>query len=412
MSDDELVELATWAEQRLPQLVDQAYEATLDRVPFYRTANVVPSDDLRRSIGQNMQFLISVIAAPQVTPDLTVTEATGRRRAVQGAPLPEVLRCYRICFVTLWDCLVEYTRDLRRPAAAEALLATATMMLQLTDQHALALTEGYRAATAELLQAQQQRRSALVEALLTGHPGPDAGPWEAATLLGLPPDRALAVVVADTRGLAEPSLPGIEQRLAEHGMVSGWRLTPAQQLGIVSLPEGPEGLDYALELLRAVATSRTGVSPLYRSLADTPRALHLAEAALAGIPVARVEVRMFSPSPLAALMACEPGEGRRLADDVLGPVLGLPADDRATLLDTLNAYLDHGGSAEQAAQVLYCHPNTVRYRLRRVQELTDRSLADPRDVAELAAAAAMIRLSPPTAPAIAPRPRRRPLPRR
>jgi DNA-binding PucR family transcriptional regulator len=37
--------------------------------------------------------------------------------------------------------------------------------------------------------------------------------------------------------------------------------------------------------------------------------------------------------------------------------------------------------------VLYCHPNTVRYRLRRLQEMTGRSLSEPRSVAELAAAA-------------------------
>ena len=63
------------------------------------------------------------------------------------------------------------------------------------------------------------------------------------------------------------------------------------------------------------------------------------------------------------------------------------------LLDTLNAYLDHDGSAERAAEVLYCHPNTVRYRLRRLQELTGRSLSDPHGIAELAAAAYAVRLS-------------------
>jgi DNA-binding PucR family transcriptional regulator len=90
-------------------------------------------------------------------------------------------------------------------------------------------------------------------------------------------------------------------------------------------------------------------------------------------------------------------EEGRLADEVLGPVLGLPPDDRATVLDTLNAYLDHAGSTERAAEVLYCHPNTVRYRLRRLQELTGRSLSDPRGIAELAAAAYALRLNTATA---------------
>jgi DNA-binding PucR family transcriptional regulator len=36
-----------------------------------------------------------------------------------------------------------------------------------------------------------------------------------------------------------------------------------------------------------------------------------------------------------------------------------------------------------AAEVLFCHPNTVRHRLRRIEKLTGRSLTRPRDVAEL-----------------------------
>ena len=387
---DEPARLAGWAEARLPRLIEDALAATVERIPFYRDQQVVPVEELRKSIAGNLRFLIAAIGDPQAPPDLAAPEATGRRRALQGAPLPEVLQCYRITFSTLWEALVEYTRT-ERPEATEALLTTAGLIFRLTDQHALALTEAYRAATAELLLARQQRRSALVEALLTGHPLPEAGPWEAAALLGLPPDGQLAVVAADTRGLAEASLPDVERRLAAHGIVSGWRLTPAQQLGIVSVH--PEQRETMLTVLNKITKARTGVSPPYRSLADTPRALHLAQSALSGLKPGQVEVRVFNPSPLAALMVCEPEEGRRFATEVLGPVLGLPTDDRATLLATLNAYLDHAGSAELAAEVLYCHPNTVRYRLRRIQELTGRSLAEPRGIAELAGAADALNLS-------------------
>ena len=40
------------------------------------------------------------------------------------------------------------------------------------------------------------------------------------------------------------------------------------------------------------------------------------------------------------------------------------------LLDTLTAYLEQGSSLEATARMLFVHPNTVRYRLRRVTELT------------------------------------------
>ncbi|HEY3506044.1 MAG TPA: helix-turn-helix domain-containing protein [Actinocatenispora sp.] len=379
-----LAELAAWAEARLPELVDTAYATVLERVDLYRTDQVVPRQDLRRAVERNLRFMIAAIADPDAERDFTVPRETGRRRALQGAPLPEVLQAYRIGFATVWDGLLDHARADPTPGTSDALLDAASVLWRLSDEHAVALTEAYRAATAELLTAQQRRRSALVEALLTGHPGPDAGPWEAGKLLGLPPDADLIVVAAETRGLAEESLTSIERQLGASGVVSAWRLTPTLQVGLVAAH--PDHTGTALGVLRAAATARTGTSPPYRTLADTPRALHLARVALAAIPTGHAELRVFDPSPLAAMLAFDPDESRRLVDHVLGGLLDLPTDDRTALLDTLRVYLDHDASADRAARVLHCHPNTVRYRLRRLHELTGRSLTNPHDTAELAAA--------------------------
>jgi hypothetical protein len=394
MTGTALLGLLEWAEAHLPRLIDQACAAVVDRMSLYRDGRAVSLAELRRSVDHNLHVLVAAVGDPAAPLDLAAPQETGRRRAHQGVPLPEVLQAYRITFATLWDALVEHARGAGAAGATDELLTAASRIWQLTDEHALALTEAYRAATAELLLAQQRRRSAVVEALLTGQPGPDATPWDAAALLGLPPGGQLVVVAAQTRGFAEESLPGVERALAADGIVSGWRLSPALQVGVVSLRD--DQTRPMLDVLRGVAKSRTGVSPRYDSLADTPRALRLARAALAGVPAGAPEVRMFGPSPLAALVVCEPDEGARLVSQVLGAVLGLPADDRDMLLDTLDAYLDHAGSAERAGEVLHCHPNTVRYRLRRVQELTGRSLADPQDLAELAAAAHAVGVGAPT----------------
>ncbi|MER6427529.1 helix-turn-helix domain-containing protein [Streptomyces sp900105245] len=47
-----------------------------------------------------------------------------------------------------------------------------------------------------------------------------------------------------------------------------------------------------------------------------------------------------------------------------------------------------------AAERLFVHPNTVRYRLRRIEELTGRPLTDPLTVADLGAALYALRLLP------------------
>jgi DNA-binding PucR family transcriptional regulator len=49
----------------------------------------------------------------------------------------------------------------------------------------------------------------------------------------------------------------------------------------------------------------------------------------------------------------------------------------AVLARTLRLYLDSFGDVALAAQRLHVHPNTVRYRIRRIEKLLSTSLADP-----------------------------------
>ncbi|QWF84936.1 PucR family transcriptional regulator [Amycolatopsis sp. CA-230715] len=391
MKNSALAELVAWLETQLPRLIDDVYAAVCERIDLYRDEKIVPRDDLHRSIAINLRFMMRVLADPDTPPDLAVPNETGIRRAHQGAPLPEVLQVYRIGWAMLWDLLVGHARE-HAESSVDALVDAASLLWQVTDDHALKVTEAYRATSRELFAAQQRRRSALAEALFTGDRVFDAGPWEAGKLLGLSLDGQLAVVAAETRGLAEESLNGIERRLAELGIVSAWQLTPTLQAGVVSLRD--EQRETLMSVIRDVASARTGVSPLYRSLVDTPRALHLARTALAGLRPGKPDVAAFSSSPLAAFIANDPDEGRRLAENVFSAVLDLPPEEREVLLDTLHGYFASGGSADAAARTLHCHANTVRYRLRRIRELTGRSLTDPGELAELVSAAQALRLNP------------------
>lgn len=82
------------------------------------------------------------------------------------------------------------------------------------------------------------------------------------------------------------------------------------------------------------------------------------------------------------------GELRAFAADVLGPLLGpdqhggdgRSADaTRRDLLATLTAYFDANGSPQRTARELHVHPNTVAYRIRRVEEIAGRRLDQARD---------------------------------
>jgi DNA-binding PucR family transcriptional regulator len=72
-----------------------------------------------------------------------------------------------------------------------------------------------------------------------------------------------------------------------------------------------------------------------------------------------------------------------LHTDVMRPL----ADAGPTLTETLDAYLDAGGAIEACARRLFVHPNTVRYRLRRIADFTGRDPTHPRDAYVLRVAA-------------------------
>jgi DNA-binding PucR family transcriptional regulator len=149
-----------------------------------------------------------------------------------------------------------------------------------------------------------------------------------------------------------------------------------------------------IDALRAAATARVGISPAYCRLEDTPRALRFARAALESMPEERADVRQFDDTPLAELAMGSMDTTRRVVHRVLGNVLCLPEDERTTLLDTAAAWLSAGGSARDAARTLYCHENTVRYRMRRLEERLGHDLANPTTMAELAAALSAVRMFP------------------
>jgi DNA-binding PucR family transcriptional regulator len=68
------------------------------------------------------------------------------------------------------------------------------------------------------------------------------------------------------------------------------------------------------------------------------------------------------------------------------------ADAGPALTETLDAYLDSGGAIEACARKLFVHPNTVRYRLKRIADFTGRDPTVPRDAYVLRVASTIGRL--------------------
>src|ERR1700728_2715760 len=64
---------------------------------------------------------------------------------------------------------------------------------------------------------------------------------------------------------------------------------------------------------------------------------------------------------------------------VLGPVEQGEGEYGDELLRSLDVFIEHNGHWEKAANALYCHRHTLRYRIRRVEQLTGRDFSNARD---------------------------------
>jgi hypothetical protein len=103
------------------------------------------------------------------------------------------------------------------------------------------------------------------------------------------------------------------------------------------------------------------------SLVDAARS---AKAALAGFAVAKAWRNAPRPTLADDLLPERALAGDPLARSTLINRIYLPLQNHSTeLLTTLWCYLDNGRSLEATARELFVHPNTVRYRLKRISEV-------------------------------------------
>ena len=64
---------------------------------------------------------------------------------------------------------------------------------------------------------------------------------------------------------------------------------------------------------------------------------------------------------------------------VLGPIEQGGGDYADELVRSLDVFIEHNGHWEKAASALYCHRHTLRYRIRRIEQLTGRDFSNARD---------------------------------
>lgn len=230
----------------------------------------------------------------------------------------------------------------------------------------------------------------VVDAVLRGEA--DESVVSRASTLGWASPHQIAVVIGSAPAEPGPAVEEIRQASAR----LGFDLLAAPQGDRLVLVVGGE-LGSMTDLLAVVGDfgERFGPGPIVVGpiVSDLVEAVRSARGALSGIRAAKAWPD--APRPLASddllperALAGDGHARRALASDIYQPLLAAGGE----LVETLSAFFDNAGSIEATARALFVHANTVRYRLRRVHEITGYSPTDARDAYALRLALSLGRL--------------------
>jgi purine catabolism regulator len=239
----------------------------------------------------------------------------------------------------------------------------------------------------EFDQRRAVRATVLEELLSAGAAG--VAPAKASAL-GIDPDKPAQVVVITPLARDGDFAAGHSRRLVEE--LEGWAvergvpfLISARDREIVgllgtvaeSLREFLDGLS-----LREPAVL-VGVGRTVEALADVTQAYLDARQAVHSLGSEREpreRVRGFEALDLGSLLISETPEDRvrPMLDQILDMLRENPS-----LREGLVTYFDNEMDVARSAESLFLHPNSLRYRLRRIEELLGRSLKDPATITSL-----------------------------
>ncbi|GAA1081501.1 hypothetical protein AXK60_06445 [Tsukamurella pseudospumae] len=313
------------------------------------------------------------------------THDLARTMARRGHELRVLLAVYRVGQSAAWE-LFTTTAAAEIPDAevrSEVLLHFWPRTTQWLDVSIEAMIGTFVAEREQWQRGALARQAATVEALLSGQ---DVDPADASAALGYPVNPVHTaytlwadegVLDADVQrhleraGLAVHRAVGGEHRLA---LRTGARSLRCWSTGS-TVPDPP---DLPPTVRCALGTAHPGIDGFRTSAAESAAALEVAQrtgrriVAYRDVELACLAHGIAGPTGADTLIRRELGD------------LAAATDSAARLRETALAYLGAGGDAKAAGESLILHPNTVRYRIRQVEQLLGHSIDERRVYVELA----------------------------
>jgi DNA-binding PucR family transcriptional regulator len=373
--------------ERATGTLSTAVIAAMDeRLPWFRNMSAENRSWLGLVAQAGIAAFLDWIKHPERNrPALTEVFGTAPRELARAVSLQHAVEMVRVII----DAVEDRVDELAAPGG-EAELREA--VLTYAQEIAFSAAQVY-ARTAEARGAWDARLEALVvDSLVRGETEDTVHSWASALNWSSSPVVVVVGTISDEDALSGGAEPHIEDIRAQARRARLDLLAGVQGNRLILVLGGTDDPIAAAERF----AGRFGPGPVIAGplVRDLQAASVSARAALAALRAAAAWPEAPRPSgaddllPERALDG-DPDAKAALISDVYEPLVG----GGHALLDTLTTYLEQGSSLEATARLLFVHPNTVRYRLRRVAELTDYVPSAGRDGFTLWVALALGRLA-------------------
>jgi hypothetical protein len=361
-------QLPSIIKQELPSLVEEIVGEIRDAIPEYARPLDGPYDQtLRSGVERSVNGFAEWLAAP--TPSLDrrddICRKLGRFEAYKGRQLDTLQSAYRVGALTSWRRIV--TLHQRYGLAPATLSMLAEALFGYMEELASISLEGYLDAKAESDEETEAGRRRLLHLIVSPSAVPrdmlveQAEPvrWavpETVTLVALRPGAPLVRTQLDGDLLTD--LDGTEPYLLVPGPLS----TERRAMLRAALCESKAAAGLSVPLARAAESLRWA-----RRVLDLVHEEIIDDGSLTLCEDHLVTLWLLSDGPLIDQIA-----RRRFA-----PLAGMTKHRQEQLVETLLAWLRTRGTATRISEDLGVHPQTVRYRMRQIEQAFGVDLSDP-----------------------------------
>jgi hypothetical protein len=352
-------------QRELPSLVDEIVSEIRDTIPEYaRPLDGPYGRTLRSGVERALSGFVDWVESPGAPLD-DICRKLGQFEASEGRQLDTLQSAYRVGAQTSWRRVMALHRRHDLPPATVSVLADA-LFAYMEEVASLSL-EGYLEAKAQSNEEREAGRRRLLQLILTGSAAPrdlvaeHAEPVEwrvpdQVTLVALRPGAPIVRTLLDDDLLVD--LDGAEPHLLVPGPLTADRRAMLE----LAVAESKAAAGLTVPLVRAADSlrwARQTLGLIHSEIIDDG-SLTLCEDHL-------VTLWLMSDGPLID----------QIARRQLARMERFTERQRGRLTETLRAWLRTRGTAARVGEDLGVHAQTVRYRMRQIEQTLGEDLADP-----------------------------------